>query len=113
MELPDDALVLRGGTMRMADLLRTAEHCVVKHGRPGVSVFAADVASLDELLAQCVVPHGHIRLSTVGRLRALGFTVEQTGPPPHHTVWLPAGDREHWLKVLERAFDEPIARPGF
>lgn len=109
--LPADALVVRGGTMQMSDLLKSVEVATLKFKRPGISVYAADVVSRRDLLLQATVPHPQVRFSTMGMIREAGFEVEQTLKPPHHTIWLPENeDSQFWLARLERLFGPPVVR---
>lgn len=111
--LPDEALVVRGGTLRLGDLHRAAEVARVKMKRPGLSVFAADVGEPAALVAAVASTLHHTSLSftTVGRLREKGFELEQTGDPPHHTVWLPESeDQDYWVREFRMSFDRPVRR---
>ena len=113
VHLPDAALVVRGGALRLDDLVRTAANTEVKMQGPGVSVYAADVADPSILLelVGARLPHTILSFTTAGRLRAKNFDIEQTLEPPHHTVWLPEStDREFWLREFRSAFDPPIRR---
>lgn len=110
-EPPDDAMVVRGGTLEIGDLANAAVKATVRLGRPGISVAAGPGGSQRELLALSGLPHPKVSFSQVGRIRAAGFEMEQTGPWPHHTVWLP----ENWetsgaLQRLKDAFDAPVER---
>lgn len=96
--------------MQMTDMLRGVEVAMSRLKRPGLSVFAADVATPRDLVLQSVLPQARVRLSTLGRIRQAGFTVEQTFDPPHHTVWLPDEDWSFWLARLEQAFDQPVTK---
>lgn len=82
-ELPDDALVVRGGRNRAEDIERaTGTH---PSGVTGVSVESAAGASVGKLSA--MIPHGMIGVTTVGRVRQAGGDVIQTsGRSPHHAT---------------------------
>lgn len=79
--------------------------------RPGISVYAADVADPAALvgLVDGVLVHRRLSFTSVGRLCSKGFEIEQTFDPPHHTVWLPELD-EYWLREFRNAFDPPVER---
>lgn len=112
-DIPDEALVVRGGEMLLRALRRSAIRTLRKTGRSGISVWGDVDLSVADLVRAGDVPHSVIRRSTVGRIRALGFEIEQTGHPPHLTVWLSSeGDDE--LRRLIAAFDpwEPNPRYG-
>ena len=55
--------------------------------------------------------YGKIRLSTVGRLRVLGFALIPTLAHPHFDVVLPDLERRT-LERLELGFDPPVPNPG-
>jgi len=81
--IPDDALVIRGGRNRPADLERgTATH---PSGTTGVSVECAVDSSVQELAA--FIPHAQIGVTMVSAVRALGGNVVRTsGRSPHHAT---------------------------
>lgn len=116
--LPDDAPVVRGGRCNFDDLVQAALLCEERFGRSGLSIFAADVPTHLDLLRQSPVLHSEVSCSTVGRLRAAGLhDIEQTGKPPHHTVWFSgrcdAEDLDEISNELARfadAFDPYISR---
>ena len=71
-QIPDEALVVRGGRNRPEDIARgTGTHPC---GVTGVSVETGPGLSVEELAA--AIPHGQIGVTTVGAVRA----VDQ-GPP--------------------------------
>ena len=94
-ELPDDAVVVRGGQMRLWDLERSVDCCEAELGFPGVSVFAA--AGLDEReVVQAAAPLGRfswISTAQAGRLRRLGCELVPTRRAPHFTLKVPGKDR--------------------
>ncbi len=116
--LPDDAPVLRGGRCNFDDLVTSALFCEERFGRPGLSVVAADVPTYLDLLRQSALLHNDVSCSTMGRLREAGLhDIEQTGKPPHHTVWFSArsddGGVDELSEQLARfadAFDPYISR---
>lgn len=112
INLPDDAVVVRGGTLRESDLLNSAEKAHLQLKRPGLSVFAADVPgplALVELLGNRML-HQVVCVTTLGTLRKLGFELEQTFDPPHFTVWLDAEDLMASIGLFRSAFSDPIRR---
>lgn len=115
IQLPDDALVVRGGLLQLEDLENAVEVSLVKMKRPGLSVFAVDIDDPETLLETVGrrVPHPTVSFTRMGRLRQKGFQVEQTLVPPHHSVWLPEeDDREFWLREFRNSFDLPRSREG-
>ena len=113
-DVPDDAVVVvRGGEMNSDHVRRSATDAYDEFGLYAVSVFLAQDASVAELcrdLAE-LQRYGKVRLSTVGRLRSLGFALIPTFDRPHFDVVLP-DLTDATLDRLELGFDQPIANPG-
>lgn len=114
--LPDDAIVVRGGLMKPEDIPGDADEG--EEGVWGISVQSAPGMSPKDLAREGGIRHGKIRVSTVGRIRALGtgFDVIPTvGPGRHATATIPSRPvSEADAQSLENAFDQPIpntARP--
>jgi hypothetical protein len=73
-QIPDDALVVRGGRNLPADVRRgTATH---PSGVTGISVECDVGHSVEELAAD--LPHGQVGVTTVGAIRAAGGDVIRT-----------------------------------
>jgi len=81
--IADDAIVIRGGRNRPADLERgTGTH---PSGTSGVSVECATGLTVEALAAS--IPHAQIGVTTVAAVRALGGDVVRTsGRSPHHAT---------------------------
>lgn len=82
-QIPDDALVVRGGRNRPNDVERgMGTH---PSGVTGVSVECAAGLSVQELAVN--IPNGQIGVSNVGAVRAAGGDVIRTsGRSPHHAT---------------------------
>lgn len=82
-DIPDEALVVRGGRNRPEDIARaTGTH---PSGVTGVSVECAADISVQELAK--VIPHGQVGVTTVGEVRSLGGDVVRTsGRSPYHAT---------------------------
>lgn len=107
-DLPDDAVVIRGGLMAMADLRRSAQIHFDHEGRYALSVFCGVDASADAIARAASLPHPKIRQSTVGRIRRAGFDVVRSeGPPGHADLVLPDPPTDDDWRALEAAFDPP------
>lgn len=80
-QIPDEALVVRGGRNRPVDLARgTGTH---PSGVTGVSVECAVGLSVAELAA--TIPHRQIGVTSVGAVRRAGGDVVRTsGRTPYH-----------------------------
>jgi hypothetical protein len=113
-ELPPDdiVVVVRGGEMNSQSVRTSAENAFDRFGVFTVSVSLALDGSVAELCSSDsrIFRYGKVRLSTVGRLRALGFALLPTLTRPHYDVVLPDLDDET-LDRLELGFDFPIPRP--
>jgi hypothetical protein len=106
----DDALVVRGGQMNLSDVLKSALDCQKAKGRPGLSVWSRDDASLDELTEAGTIPNPKVRATTVRRIVEDGLEIEETGSP-HCTIWL-SDTSESTLMNVVNLFDEPVANPN-
>jgi hypothetical protein len=82
-KIPDEALVVRGGRNRPADVVRgTGTH---PSGVTGVSVESAVGATVAELAAE--IPHGQVGGTTVGEVRRAGGDVIRTsGRSSYHAT---------------------------
>jgi hypothetical protein len=110
---PDDAVVVvRGGEMNSAFVRASAQDSFDDFGIFTISVSLTLDMPVEELCVtdRRLTRYGQVRLSTVGRLRVLGFALLPTLARPHYDVVLPdlANDT---LDRLELGFDPPIPRP--
>jgi hypothetical protein len=82
-EIPDEAIVMRGGRNRAEDIQRgIGTH---PSGITGISVECALGVSIAELAA--AIPHGQLGITTVGELRREGGDVIYTsGRSPNHAT---------------------------
>jgi len=108
----DTVVVVRGGEMNSDFVRRSASQSRQEFGFYGLSVFAAVDVNFVELCAAepMLARYGRVRISSVGRLRALGFALVATQQRPHYDVVLPDLSGET-LDRLERGFDPPIPNP--
>lgn len=114
-ELPPDdvVVVVRGGEMNSDFVRRTATRSYEEVGVFTVSVFLSPEDAVEELCrsVEDLERYGKVRLSTVGRLRFLGFALLPTLDAPHFDVLLP--DLETGtLDRLELGFDPPVPNPA-
>jgi hypothetical protein len=93
-----------------SDLRKSAETALEVTGRMGLSVYAGDDVTLEDLVTAARMPYGQVRRTTAGRLRERGFRLEQTGRPRHYTVLLPDAN-ETTLRRFIDAFDIPEPNP--
>lgn len=111
---PDDAVVVvRGGEMNSDFVRRTATRSFEEVGVFTVSVFLALTESVEDLCrgVEDLERYGKVRMSTVGRLRALGFALLPTLASPHFDVLLPDLEAST-LDRLELGFDSPVPNPA-
>ena len=110
---PDAAVVVRGGEMNSATVRRTATGSHDEYGIFSVSVFVAFDVPVEQLCHERseLQRYRKVRLSTVDRLRSLGFALIPTLDRPHYDIVLPDLD-DNTLDRLELGFDLPIVNPG-
>jgi hypothetical protein len=84
--LPDDALVVRGGEMKIVDVAFALDKCWTEHRVCGLSVWAAETPTLADLCARIpFLPHPRVRWTKVGTLRGLeGVDLMPTYEAPHN-----------------------------
>ena len=105
--MPDEAVVVRGGLNRPADLRRaTATHPV---GVTGVSVECGVGVTIQELAS--VIPHGQVGVTTVGSVRAAGGDVVRSpGRSPNHAT-LTGLSAEEASRLLTPTMANPAREP--
>lgn len=111
--LGDEAIVIRGGTMKPEDLVAACEDYLEDFPSApstGLSVFAA--VGVTALVLATNVPHRQFRVSTAGRLRSIGCELEQTGKPPHHTLLVPLPITNEKIQRIRDQFDPPQLNPN-
>jgi len=104
-ELPPNALVVRGGQMLLSDLSKNAIDTAQKYGLLGISVFAADVPNLTDLLSRVPLPWRIIGVATRGDLS--DWELLPTFRAPHYTLRLGAETEEDLgieLELLQERF---------
>jgi hypothetical protein len=116
-ELPADAVVIRGGEMRVKDLRTSAQQ--YRERTKGTQGYALTVwcwpGHTAEETAQAVgsrvLPHPVLRKCTVGKLRDVGYPLEKTGPEHHYSLRLPNPPGPQDWRNLRGAFDPPQPNP--
>jgi hypothetical protein len=105
--IEDDALVVRGGLNRPADIERaTGTH---PSGVTGISVECGTIA-LEQLVA--AIPHGQVGVTTVGAVRAAGGDVVRTsGRSPYHATLTGLAPAEA-SRLLTPTIPNPRIGPG-
>lgn len=113
--VPDEAIVVRGGLMPRRDLEISAEanyRYRAEHALSCWSFVGKTAGEIAVAVGTDDLPHGKLRASTAGRLRAVGFEAVSSEPPPGHVdVKLPGPVTDAIANDLELAFDPPIVNP--
>lgn len=105
--------MIRAGILSSQSVEHAASRCLEGYGILGISVEAAAGLSVADACRASprLRRYRHVRLSTIGRLRAAGFTSLATFDAPHYTIALP-DLTELTVARLIRCFDDPIPNPG-
>jgi hypothetical protein len=111
--LAEDTVVLRGDVMVPADLSTRASHDREILHYYGLSVAAVLLphTTVAETMTYVRMPYPMVQLSTVGRVRAAGFTIARTFRWPHCTIDVGDDLSDSVMLRLIEAFDAPEPRP--
>lgn len=112
IELPDDALVARGGTLQIKDLRKNALDTHYRHEFFGVSAWAGIDVGFEDLMIVANIFNSYVATTTAGDIRAAGFTIELTGPPRHCSIDLGQFPSDAVLVRLKKAFGDFVANPN-
>lgn len=117
IELPDGALVVRGGESKVETLLRSADEAMELEGLPTLSAGALPDATRDEIQEVYAIPNGKVRWTTVGDLRRAGFGVRPSDFYGHVSIDVPNPFSRAAAERLEEVFGPSEAnmnrrRPG-
>jgi hypothetical protein len=115
-ELPDSAIVVRGGIMLSDDLDQNIKTHLARFpdDPPTLSVAAHaewDVAQICG--AALFIRNRQIRTSTVGQIRNLRHDVVLFGRVPHCSLQLCAGGSDALYDDLRAVFSDPFPNPRF
>jgi hypothetical protein len=114
-ELPDEAVVVRGGFMGIKSLIRSAYRHFDDPRTPDEfawSFWSGPGKTADEIARDATFENDHIRESTVGRMRAAGFYPEQDSTRSDHVkVTLPGPPTSDDCERLRSCFGEARPRP--
>lgn len=114
-DLPDDAVVVRGGLMKRERTMANARASFEEVGAYGLSVWSVPDLDADGIVRLArshgreYLPHGQVRASTVGELRP--YTLHIDEPEGHYLLQLPTPPAEADWDALERAFADPQPTP--
>lgn len=118
-DLPDDALLVRGGIMESASTLdKQAEANLREHGERSLSVFASADLDLEGIVREArsygrYLPHGHMATTTAGKLRGLGLELRSSPPPPgHYSLMIPHDATDDLFERLMMVFDNQKTPQG-
>jgi hypothetical protein len=109
--LSDEAILVRGGLMEVLPMRVAIDTCYARKGFYGLSFWGENDLGLPEVLALAGLPHRHIRVSTVGRVRVLGHEPVRTDQRGHLVIKFAVPPTDTELVDLANAFDPPIPNP--
>jgi hypothetical protein len=110
-DLPDDAIVVRGGLMQNIDeMVEDARDEMARVGYPGLSVRAGTGVTVEELVRAGQVPNNQIVESTAGRLREDGYSFVKIPGEYHYNIVLPSLDPKTVAQLAD-SFDGPQPNP--
>jgi hypothetical protein len=113
--LPPDAVVVRGGTMQLDDLLNNAlSHNDKTAGREwALSCNSIAGLAAEEIAKRARRPNLKMCVSRVDRLRDLGYEVRPDGLPNGHcNIMLKGEPTMDDLQRIRSIFSDPIPNPG-
>jgi hypothetical protein len=123
-ELPNDAIVVRGGLMEREQTIKRAEAAFRDVGVYGLSVWAAIGMSAAEIVRLArghndpaanppkrYMPYPQMRTSTAGQLRACGFDLVPDSPFGHYLLTIPTPPAEEHWDALQREFGDAEPAP--
>lgn len=113
-DLPDEALVVRGGHKTADQILARARKDHHRLGLYGISSAAGwtPTTTLAEIVEASNLPYDVVQTSTVGAIRAAGFRIERTGKRPHCTIDLGEDPTQDTAARLAALFAPPVPNPG-
>src|SRR5438552_2320289 len=82
--LPSKAIVIRGGVMEPRTMEINAYTAYDETGEYSLSVASLPEADIDTIARVANLPYPQVRVSSVGRIRAAGYEVVPSEPPPAH-----------------------------
>lgn len=102
IELPDDAIVVRGGKLQDKYLYKSAQEEFNLRQVWAVSGWAGSEVSVQDLASAGNIAHPVIVVTRVGILRRYGFEVTLYGDPRHCDIHLGGPpDDETWNRLRE------------
>jgi hypothetical protein len=125
--LPDDAVVIRGGTMRRKDMVASVRRYVaLTHGVYGLTVWSWPAMTAGDIAMRVKethpqgrnpVAHGQLRQTTAGKIREPGtsgetFQLVKTGAEGHYTLTFPAEPTDADWERLEAMFGPAEPNPA-
>jgi hypothetical protein len=113
--LPPDAVVIRGGTMQLEDLISNAQsHNDKTDGREwALSCNSIPGLTAEEVAQRAKRLNGQMCVSQVGMLRDLGYEVRPDGVENGHSNIMFNGEPTlEDLRRIRNAFSEPVPNPG-
>lgn len=85
---------------------------IVEEGYPNLCVWGDnDLETLEDVVGVAYLPHGRVRTSTVGKLRALGYEPYRSEPWPHLAIRFEEEPTDTALVALKGAFERDVPDP--
>jgi hypothetical protein len=124
-ELPDEAVVVRGGIMEREPTIKKAASAIPDHGVNGLSVWSVEGLSAAEIVRlarsyddptaappKSYMPYPQMRTSTVVQLRARGFDLRPDSPLGHYMLTIPTPAADGDWDALQEEFGYPEPTPS-
>jgi hypothetical protein len=97
--------------MEVVPMRIALDTCRARHRFYGLSFWGENGLTIGEIVALAELEHLHIRVSTVGRLRAIGREPVRTRRPGHLSLRFEVSPSDEEVGELASAFDPPIPTP--
>lgn len=116
-ELPDGAIVVRGGIMGSSSLRSNAYGSHEELKLWAISVWSypnmepEEVAEEARRVDEMALPQGKLRFSTAGRICSEGYELIATNQPGHYSLVVPEEPDEAVWEDLRSIFDETCRNP--
>jgi hypothetical protein len=118
--IPDEAVVVRGGALAPSQLQQAAGVTARRLGRAGISAWYGDGVMFEAIVRNVpkLQEFTYIHWTTAQRIRGAGFGITATPPINHCTIWIPmdwyvSDDGSSWTSALAAAFSHPTPNPHF
>lgn len=98
--------------MEVASLRGSIRVAIVEEGYPNLCFWGDNVLeTLEDVVSVAFLPHGRVRTSTVGKVRALGYEPYRSEPWPHLTIRFEDEPTDTALVELRWVFEKEVPNP--